>query len=74
MILACLSIVPIKSLGDAYLSMTNPMSSPSIMIMPVVAILVLKRQLQKFCSVDFTGPTCLETLILIAHLVTIVRS
>jgi hypothetical protein len=27
------------------------------------------RPLQRFCNVDFTGPPCLETLVLIAHLV-----
>ena len=74
MILICLSTVLIKSLGDVYLSMTNPMSSPFVMITPVVTISVLKRSLQKFCSVDFIGPPSLETLILIAHLVSVVRS
>jgi hypothetical protein len=67
MILIRLSIIPIRSLGDVYLSMTNPMSSPF-----VVAISVLKRLLQRFCSVDFIG-TRLETLILIVHLVSVVR-
>ena len=74
MILIYLSIVPIRLLGDVYLSMTNPMSSPSVMIMLVEAIFVLKGSLQKFCIVDFTGLPCLETLMLIAHLVSTVRS
>ena len=74
MILTCLSIILIRSLGDVYLSMTNQMSSHSVTIMRVEAILVLKRQLQKFCNVDFTGLLCLETLMLIAHLVSAVRS
>jgi hypothetical protein len=73
MILICLSIVLIRSLGDVYLSMTNPMSSPFVMIMPVEAILVLKT-LQKFYSVYFIGLPCLEMLMLIAHLVNPVRS
>ena len=68
------SIVPIRSLGDVYLSMTNPMSSPFVMITPVEAILVLKRPLQKFCSVDFIGLPYLETLMLITHIVSAVRS
>ena len=54
--------------------MTNRMSSPSVMIMLVEAILVLKRPLQKFCSANFIGLPCLETFILIAHLVSAVRS
>jgi hypothetical protein len=58
MILICLNIVSIKSLGDVYLSMTNPMPSPFVMIMHVVAISVLKRKLQKFA-----------VWILLAHLV-----
>jgi hypothetical protein len=74
MILICSSIVLIRSLGDVYLSMINSMSSPSVMIVPVEAILVLKRPLHKFSNVDFTGLPCLETLMLIAHLMSVVRS
>jgi hypothetical protein len=59
----------IRSLGDVYLSLTNPMSSPFVMIIHVEAISVQIRPLQRFCNVDFTGPPCLETLVLIAHLV-----
>jgi hypothetical protein len=56
------------------LSMTNPMSSPFVMIMLVKAILVQIRPLQGFYSVDFIGLPCLEMLMLIAHLVSTVRS
>jgi hypothetical protein len=74
MILIYLSIVPIRSLGDVYLSMTNPMSSPSVMIMPMEVILVLKRPLQKIYSVNFTSLPYLETLMLIAYLVNAIKS
>jgi hypothetical protein len=74
MILIYLSIVPIKSLGGVYLSLTNPMSSPFVMIMHVGAISVQRRPLQKFCSVDFTDLPFLEMLMLIAYPVSAVRS
>jgi hypothetical protein len=51
----CSSIVLTRSLGGVYLSLTNPMSSPFVMIMHVEAILVQRKPLQKFCSVDFIG-------------------
>jgi hypothetical protein len=57
MILTFLSIVLIRSLGDVSLSMTNLMSSPFAMIMHVETTLVQRRPLQRFCSVDFIGPT-----------------
>jgi hypothetical protein len=41
MILTCSSVVLIRSLGSIYPSMTNPMSSPFVMIMLVEATLVL---------------------------------
>jgi hypothetical protein len=36
-------------------SMTNPMSSPFVMIMLMEAISVLRKPLQRFCSVDSIG-------------------
>jgi hypothetical protein len=74
MILICSSIVPIRSLGGVYLSMTNPMSSPLVMIMLVESTLVLRRPLQRFCSVNFIYLPYSEMLILIAHLVSAARS
>jgi hypothetical protein len=74
MILIYSSIVSIRSLGDAYLNLTKPMSSPFVMIMHVEAILVQTRPLHRFCSVDFIGPSCLQTLVLIAHLVSAIRN
>ena len=74
MILICSSIVPIRSLGGVHLSMTNPMLSPFVMIMLVKAILVLRRLLQRFYSVEFIGLPCLEMLMLIAHLVSAIKS
>ena len=74
MILICSCTIPIKLLGDVYLSMINPMSSLFVTIMHVESILVLKKLLQKFCKVDFTSLSCLEMLMLIAHLVSVVRS
>ena len=32
------------------------------------------RPLQRFCSVNFIGPPCLETLVLIAHPVSAVKN
>ena len=43
-------------------------------MMHVEAILVQRRLLQKFYSVDFTGLPFLETLMLIAYLVSAVRN
>jgi hypothetical protein len=45
-----------------------------VMIMLVEFILVQIRLLQRFCSVDFIGLLCLEMLMLIAHLVSAVKS
>jgi hypothetical protein len=59
MILTCSNIVPIRSLGDAYLNLTKLMSSPFVMIMHVGAISMQTKPLQRFCSVDFIGPPCL---------------
>jgi hypothetical protein len=70
----CLSIVPIRSLGDAYPSLTNPVSCPSVMIMPVEATLVQRRTLQRFCSADFTGRPSFKTLTLIVSHASAVRS
>jgi fumarate reductase subunit C len=50
------------------------MSSPFVMIMHVGAISVQTRPLQRFCSVDFIGPPCLQTLVLIALHVSVVRN
>jgi hypothetical protein len=38
MILICSSTIPIRSLGGVFMSMTNSMSSPFVMIMPMEAI------------------------------------
>jgi hypothetical protein len=38
------------------------MSSPFVMITLVEATSVLRRPLQRFCNVDFTGLPCLEML------------
>jgi hypothetical protein len=73
-ILTCSSIVPIRSLGDAFPSLTNPASSPSVMIMLVEAISVRRRPLQRSCSAVFTGPPSFETLTLIVFYVSPVRS
>jgi hypothetical protein len=61
-ILICSSIVPIRSLGDASLSLTNPMSYPFVMIMRVDAISVQRRPLQRFCKVYFIGRPFSKTL------------
>jgi hypothetical protein len=45
-----------------------------VMIMHVEAISVQTRLLQRCCSVDFIGPPCLQTLGLIALLVSAVRN
>jgi hypothetical protein len=68
------SIVPIRSLGDAFPSLTNPVSSPSVMIMPVGATSVQRRQLQRFCSVVFIGLPSFKTLTLIVFHTSAVRS
>jgi hypothetical protein len=49
------------------MSLTNPMSSPFVMIMHVEVTLAQIRPLQIFCNVDFIGLPCLETLVLIAY-------
>jgi hypothetical protein len=54
--------------------MTNPMSSPFVMIVPMKAISVLERPLQRFCSVDFIGLPFFKTLIPIALLISVARS
>jgi hypothetical protein len=74
MILICSSIVPTRSLGGVYLSMTNPMSSPFAIIKHMEVTLVQRRPLQRFCSMDFIGLPFLKTLMLIAYLVSVVRS
>jgi hypothetical protein len=73
-ILTCSSIVPIKSLGDAFPSLTNPVSSPSVMIMLVKATSVQRRPLQRYCSVVFTGLPSFKTLTLIVFHASAVRS
>jgi len=73
-ILICSSIVPIRSLGDASLSLTNPMSSPFVTNMLVEAISVQRKPLQKFCSADFIGRPFSKTLTLIVSRVSAVRS
>ena len=55
------------------MNMTNLMSSPLVMIMPVVAISVLRRPQQRFYSVTFIGRPFFEMHMLIAHLVCIAR-
>jgi hypothetical protein len=70
----CSSIVLIRSLGDASLSLTNPMSSPFAMIMLVEATLVQKRPLQRFCSVDLIGQPSSKMLTLIVSRVSTVKS
>jgi hypothetical protein len=65
---------PDQIIRGVYLSLTNPMSSPSVMTMLVEVTLVQGRPLQKFCNVDFIGLPFLETLMLIAYLVSAVRS
>jgi hypothetical protein len=70
----CSSIVPIRSLGDAFLSLTNPVSSPSIMIMPVVATSVQRRPLERYCSAVFTGLPSFKMLTLIVFHASAVRS
>jgi len=45
--------------------MTNPMLSPFVMTMYVDAILVYKRLMQRFCSVNFIDPLFFVILILI---------
>jgi hypothetical protein len=74
MILTCSSIVPIKSLKCVYLSMTNPMSSPFVMIMLVETTLVLKRLLQGFYNVDFIGLLCSVSLTLTVPLMSAAKS
>jgi len=64
----------VKSLGDVSLTMTKLMSSPFAMIMRVEAILMQRRPLQRFCSVDFIGLPCSVTLIPIVPLVSVARS
>jgi hypothetical protein len=73
-ILTCSSIVSIKSLGDAFLSLTNPVSSPFVMIMPVEATSMQRRPLQRFCSAVFIGLPSFKTLTLIVFQASAVRS
>jgi hypothetical protein len=54
--------------------MTNQMSSPSVMIMLAEATLVQRRLLQKFCSVDFIALPFSEMLMLIAYLISAIKS
>jgi hypothetical protein len=68
------NIVPIRSLEGVSLSMTNPMSSPFVMIMRVEATLVRRRPLQRFSSVDFIGPPYFEMLIPTVPHVSVARS
>jgi hypothetical protein len=56
MILICSSIVPIRSLADAYLNLTKPMSSPFAMIMHVEAISV-QTKAAKILQCGFYWPT-----------------
>jgi len=70
----CSSIVPIKSLGDAFSSLTNPVSSHSVMIMPVEATSVQRRPLQRYYSAVFTGLPSFKTLTLIVFHASAVRS
>jgi hypothetical protein len=66
--------VLIRSLGDAFPSLTNPASSPSVMIMLVEATSVHRRPLQRFCNADFTGLPSFKTLTLIVFHASAVRS
>jgi hypothetical protein len=73
-ILTCSSIVPIRSLGDAFPTLTNPVSSPFVMIMPVEATSVQRRPLQRFCNAVFTGLPSFKRLTLIVFHASAVRS
>jgi hypothetical protein len=55
-------------------SLTNPVSSSSVMIMPVEATSVQRRPLQRYCSAVFTGLPSFKTLTLIVFHASAVRS
>lgn len=74
MIRICSSTVQIKSLGDMYPMMTILVFSLFAITMFAKAILVLKRPLQKFWSVDFTGQLSSEMPMHTAQLVSDAKS
>jgi hypothetical protein len=65
---------PDHIIRGVFLSITNPMTSPFVMIMPPEAISVLKRPLQRFYSMDFTGRPFSETLISTVPPVSVAKS